>query len=87
MTIIKNKKFTELFIDNEENMKLLKMSIKQWCVNTSFYDDYDVIKKIGAGAFANVSLLVIYDLILVKKTTFLNFEKYLKFSNFFRFTW
>jgi hypothetical protein len=57
MTIIKNKKFTELFIPNEEKRDLLKSTIKHWCVNTGFYDDYEVIKKIGAGAFANVSFM------------------------------
>lgn len=56
MTIIKNKKFTELFIDTEENKELLRKAVKSWCINTGFYDDYEVIKKIGAGAFANVSL-------------------------------
>jgi hypothetical protein len=59
MTIIKNKKYTELFIADEENMALLKRTIKQWCVNTGFYDDYEVIKKIGAGAFANVRILTL----------------------------
>jgi hypothetical protein len=55
MCLIKNRKYSELFIRTEEDMLTLKKTLKSLCVNSDFYVDYTVIKKVGSGAFASVS--------------------------------
>ena len=56
MSITRNNRFTELYIREKEAMLELKSTIRRWCINDRFYDDFDVIKKLGSGAFASVSL-------------------------------
>jgi hypothetical protein len=55
MSIVKNKKYTDLFIDSQEKLERVKEVLKPLCINGGFYDDFEVIKKIGSGAFASVS--------------------------------
>lgn len=56
--MIKDNKYSELYINDEEKMNLVKSTITKWCINDGFYDDFEVVKKIGAGAFANVNFFV-----------------------------
>lgn len=56
MSITRNNRFTEIYISNEEDMLQLKSAIRRWCISDRFYDDFEVIKKLGSGAFASVRI-------------------------------
>ena len=56
MCIARNKRFTELYISDNDTMLEIKKTMRRWCISTGFYDDFEVIKKLGSGAFASVSL-------------------------------
>jgi hypothetical protein len=40
MSIIKNKKYTELFIEDEKKVSILRKAVRSWCINSGFYEDY-----------------------------------------------
>lgn len=56
MSIVRNNRFTELYFKYEAEMLQLRNKIRPWCISEGFYDDFDLIGKIGSGAFASVSL-------------------------------
>jgi hypothetical protein len=54
MTVARNKRFTDLYIPNEATMIALKQYVRRRSISTGFYDDFQVLKKLGSGAFASV---------------------------------
>ena len=55
MSIARNKRFTELYFRDQETALQLKRLVRPWCISCGFYEDFEVIRKLGSGAFASVS--------------------------------
>ena len=54
MKIIKNQRFTTLFLKNEQDMNDWKIALRKVTVLTDFHDIYEPISDLGSGGFAKV---------------------------------
>jgi hypothetical protein len=50
MTVIRNSRFSEIYIPDETILHTIQLVVKPHCINLGFYEDFKVIKKLGAGA-------------------------------------
>lgn len=55
--LIKNMKFSEIYIDNEEEFLAWMKALKPLVIQTDFHLHYDVVKMVGKGSFARVYLI------------------------------
>lgn len=56
LTFVRNRKFTEIYTDNEETFKEWIQVLRLLTIQTDFHLRYKVIKMIGKGSFARVYL-------------------------------
>lgn len=83
MSAIKNKKFTTIYIKTEKDMLALKSCLKKYTISADFYEDYEVVGKLGNGASASVKffpsliLLSFFQILRIKLELNLKASKFL----------
>lgn len=57
--IVKNGRFTNIFLENEEDLELWRKALSPVTIMTDLFKRYDVVNQIGLGGFGEVSFIKI----------------------------
>lgn len=57
LMLIKNSKYTRIFLKNKEEMERWRQALKEQCIMNDFEERYNLLEMIGKGAYGKVSCL------------------------------